>query len=32
MITANGISLYQELSEIVDPTHSCLVVWDDEVF
>jgi len=28
MITSNGIKIYQELSEIVSPAHSCLVVWD----
>ncbi len=28
MIKTNGITVYQELSEIVDPSHSCLVVWD----
>jgi len=28
MIKANGISVYQELSEIIEPGHSCLVVWD----
>jgi len=24
----NGIKLYEKLSDIVDPAHSCLVVWD----
>jgi len=24
----DGIKLYESLSEIVDPSHSCLVVWD----
>jgi len=24
----NGIKLYESLSEIVDPAHTCLVVWD----
>lgn len=24
----NGIKLYESLAEIVDPRHSCLVVWD----
>ncbi len=28
MIASNGITIYQELSEIVNPAHSCLVVWD----
>jgi nicotinamidase-related amidase len=28
MIKASGISVYENLSEIVDPGHSCLVVWD----
>ena len=28
MIKANGITVYETLSEIVDPAHSCLVVWD----
>jgi nicotinamidase-related amidase len=28
MITYNGISIYENLTEIVDPAHSCLVVWD----
>ena len=28
MITTNGIAIYQELPETVNPAHSCLVVWD----
>jgi nicotinamidase-related amidase len=28
MINANGIIVYQELSEIIDPSHTCLIVWD----
>lgn len=28
MINANGIAVYENLIEIVDPRHSCLVVWD----
>lgn len=28
MIKANGITIYEGLAEIVDPAHSCLVVWD----
>ena len=28
MINANGISVYETLAEIADPSHSCLVVWD----
>ena len=28
MITTNGITIYETLAEIVDPAHSCLVVWD----
>jgi nicotinamidase-related amidase len=28
MINANGILVYQELSEIIDPSHTCLIVWD----
>ncbi len=28
MIKMNGISIYENLAEIVDPEHSCLVVWD----
>jgi nicotinamidase-related amidase len=28
MINANGITLYENLTEIVDPSHSCLIVWD----
>jgi nicotinamidase-related amidase len=31
MIKANGINIYEELAEIVDPKHSCLVVWDVQV-
>ena len=28
MINANGIAIYEDLKEIVDARHSCLVVWD----
>ncbi len=28
MIHANGIAIYEDLAEIVDPGHSCLIVWD----
>lgn len=28
MKTINGIKLYETLQEIVDPSHSCLVIWD----
>jgi len=28
MINAKGITLYEDLTEIVDPGHSCLIVWD----
>jgi len=28
MITANGITVYEDLAEIVAPQHTCLVVWD----
>jgi len=28
MINANGITVYEDLIEIVDPRHSCLIVWD----
>jgi nicotinamidase-related amidase len=28
MINADGITVYQELSEIIDPSHTCLIVWD----
>jgi len=28
MINTNGITVYENLTEIVDPSHSCLVVWD----
>jgi len=28
MINANGIAVYENLIEIVDPRHSCLIVWD----
>jgi nicotinamidase-related amidase len=28
MINANGITVYEDLIEIVDPHHSCLIVWD----
>jgi nicotinamidase-related amidase len=28
MIHAHGITIYEDLAEIVDPSHSCLVIWD----
>jgi nicotinamidase-related amidase len=28
MKKTNGITVYENLKEIVEPTHSCLVVWD----
>ena len=28
MINANGTAIYEDLKEIVDARHSCLVVWD----
>jgi len=28
MIVNNGIKIYEDLTEILDPAHSCLVVWD----
>lgn len=28
MKTANGITVYENLKEIVEPKHSCLIVWD----
>ncbi len=28
MINANGLTIYEDLKEIADPGHSCLVVWD----
>jgi nicotinamidase-related amidase len=28
MIKAGGVSIYENLAEVVDPGHSCLVVWD----
>jgi nicotinamidase-related amidase len=28
MIHTNGITIYEDLKEIVEPGHSCLVVWD----
>jgi len=28
MIHANGLTIYEDLKEIVDPGHSCLIVWD----
>jgi nicotinamidase-related amidase len=28
MITTSGITIYETLSEIIDPHHSCLIVWD----
>ncbi|MGC2423567.1 MAG: isochorismatase family cysteine hydrolase [Nitrospirota bacterium] len=28
MINANGVIVYEDLAEIIDPNHSCLIVWD----
>ena len=28
MKTANGVTVYENLGEIVEPKHSCLIVWD----
>ena len=28
MINANGLTIYEDLKEIVHPGHSCLIVWD----
>ena len=28
MKNINGITIYENLKEIIDPKHSCLVVWD----
>jgi hypothetical protein len=28
MKSIHGICIYENLKEIVDPAHSCLVVWD----
>ena len=28
MIEINGMTVYEDLAEIVDPRHACLVVWD----
>ncbi len=28
MINAKGITIYEDLAEIIDPSHTCLVVWD----
>jgi len=28
VINANGITIYENMAEIVDPVHSCLIVWD----
>jgi nicotinamidase-related amidase len=28
MKTANGVAVYKNLREIVEPNHSCLIVWD----
>ena len=28
MKTINGVDIYENLKEIVDPSHTCLVVWD----
>jgi nicotinamidase-related amidase len=28
MKTANGVTIYESLREIVEPKHSCLIVWD----
>jgi hypothetical protein len=26
----NGVAIYENLKEIIDPSHSCLVVWDGQ--
>ena len=31
MIQTNAIAVYEDLAEIVDPRHACLVVWDVQV-
>jgi nicotinamidase-related amidase len=31
MKKTNGISIYENLTEIVDPRHSCLIVWDVQI-
>jgi nicotinamidase-related amidase len=28
MKNANGVTIYEDLPEIVDPKHSCLILWD----
>nr|MDA8174269.1 isochorismatase family protein [Nitrospiraceae bacterium] len=28
MKKTNGITIYENLKEIIDPSHSCLIVWD----
>ncbi len=28
MKTANGVTVYENIREIVEPKHSCLIVWD----
>ena len=28
MKTINGIKIFEDIKEIVDPSHSCLIVWD----
>ena len=28
MRSANGLTIYEDLKEIADPGHSCLIVWD----
>ncbi len=28
MINANGLTIYEDMKEIVHPGHSCLIVWD----
>jgi nicotinamidase-related amidase len=28
MINANGLTIYEDLKEIADPGHTCLIVWD----
>jgi nicotinamidase-related amidase len=28
MINADGVTVYEDLAEIIDPGHSCLIVWD----
>jgi nicotinamidase-related amidase len=32
MKTFNGVEIYENLKEIIDPSHTCLVVWDCQNF